>query len=179
MVGEAMSAARTEILARIGPARPSSPVERTYRREGALSPAERIDLFCERTGEYRAEVRRVVDVAAAVAEVCAGRRIVVPSGVPEAWRPAGVELVEDTDLTPKELDALDGVLTGCTVAIAETGTIALTSGPREGRRAITLVPDTHVCVVEEHQIVELVPEAITLLGSLVTAERRPITLVSG
>jgi L-lactate dehydrogenase complex protein LldG len=178
-VGAAVSAARAEILARIGRPRDAAPAERSYRREGTLPPAERVELFCERTGEYRADVRRVDDVAAAVAEVCAGRRIVVPAGVPDAWRPAGIDLVADTDLTPAELDALDGVLTGCTVAIAETGTIALSSGPREGRRALTLVPDLHVCVVEEPQIVELVPEALAVLGALVAGERRPLTLVSG
>ena len=66
-------------------------------------------------------------------------------------------------------------MTGCTVAIAETGTIVLTAAPHEGRRALTLVPDLHVCVVEEHRIVELVPEAIALLD----ATRRPTTFVSG
>ena len=71
------------------------------------------------------------------------------------------------------------MLTGCTVAIAETGTIALAAGPREGRRALTLVPDLHICVVEESRIVELVPEATAILGELVAAERRPLTLISG
>ena len=71
------------------------------------------------------------------------------------------------------------MLTGSTLAIAETGTIALTAGPGEGRRALTLVPDLHVCVVEESRIVELVPEAMTRLGELVARERRPVTLVSG
>jgi L-lactate dehydrogenase complex protein LldG len=181
-VEQPLSEARAAILARIGPPRPVDPAPRGYRCAGALSPAERIELFCERTGEYRAEVRRVVDVGAAVEEVCRARgvrRLLVPSAVPHAWRPEGVELVGDTLLAPAALDAVDAVLTGCTTAIAETGTIALTSAPREGRRAVTLVPDTHVCVVEEHQIVELVPEAVALLGTLVSAERRPVTLVSG
>ena len=73
--------------------------------------------------------------------------------------------------TPHELDAVDGVVTGCTVAIAETGTIVLTAAPHEGRRAITLVPDLHVCVVEASQIVELVPEAIERLGERRRASR--------
>jgi L-lactate dehydrogenase complex protein LldG len=124
----------------------------------------------------------VDDVGAAVERVCCERgvaRLLVPSGVPAGWRPASAELVGDTLLTPAELDGVDGVLTGCTVAIAETGTIALSSGPRVGRRALTLVPDLHVCVVEQSQIVELVPEATAILGALVAAERRPVTLVSG
>ena len=77
-----------------------------------------------------------------------------------------------------QLDAADGALTGSTVAIAETGTIVLTAGPREGRRAITLVPDLHICVVIESQIVELVPEAFELIARE-NLERRPITLISG
>jgi L-lactate dehydrogenase complex protein LldG len=90
-----------------------------------------------------------------------------------------VELVEDAPLSFDALDRVDGVLTGCTVAIAETGTIVLSGGPTEGRRAITLVPDLHVCVVAEHQVVETVPEAMAQLGELVGAERRPLTFISG
>ena len=177
--------AREVILARVAAsAGESAAAPREYRRRGRLSPAERVALFCERAGEYRADVRRIAltDVANSVQDVCrahGARRLAVPAGFPAEWRPAGVELVEDSGLTPGELDALDGVLTGSTIAIAETGTIALTAGPEEGRRALTLVPDLHVCVVEESRIVELVPEAVTRLGELVAAERRPVTLVSG
>jgi L-lactate dehydrogenase complex protein LldG len=175
--------AREVILERVGASAGESPaVPRAYRRGGQLAPAERTALFCKRTGEYRADVRRVEDVAGAVEDVCRAhgvRRLAVPAGLPAEWRPGGVELVEDSGLTPRELDALDGVLTGSTLAIAETGTIALTGGPGEGRRALTLVPDLHVCVVEESRIVELVPEAMAQLGELVARERRPVTLVSG
>ena len=181
-----MSAARDEILERIraavGDARPPAPVVRDYRRAGGGAAADRVALFCERAGEYRADVRRVDDVAVAVADVCrerGARRLVVPGAVPAAWRPLGLELVEDTSLTPRQLDELDGVLTGSTLAIAETGTIVLSGGPSDGRRALTLVPDLHICVVEESRIVELVPEAIAQLGELVARERRPVTLVSG
>ncbi|HZO96458.1 MAG TPA: LUD domain-containing protein [Gaiellaceae bacterium] len=183
-----MSAARDEVLARVRLALAGAPAPapppRAYRREGARTAAERVALFCERAGEYRAEVRRVPagGVAEAVAEACrerGARRLGVPPGLPPSWRPPRLELVEDDGLGARELDALDGVVTGCTVAIAETGTIALAGGPREGRRALTLVPDLHVCVVEERQVVELVPEATALLGALVARERRPVTLVSG
>ena len=183
-----MSDARSAILGRVatalrgGPAAP--PAARDYRRRGARPAGERVELFCERVGEYRADVRRLPagDLAATITALCAGHgveRLLVPAGVSPEWRPAGPELVEDTELSPKELDALGGVLTGCTVAIAETGTIVLTAAPHEGRRALTLVPDLHICVVEESQIVELVPEAIAVLGELVARERRPVTLVSG
>jgi L-lactate dehydrogenase complex protein LldG len=132
-----------------------------------------VELFCARAGEYRADVRRVDDVAQAVAELGVGR-LGIPPGLPAAWRPAGVELVEDHGLSPNELDRLDGVLTGATVAIAETGTIVLA----EGRRALTLVPDLHVCVVREEQIVELVSEAFDRLREL-GVTHRPLTFVSG
>ncbi len=71
------------------------------------------------------------------------------------------------------------MLTGCTIAVADTGTIVLTAGAEEGRRAITLVPDLHICIVEERSIVELVPEAMRALAPLVRDERRPLTLISG
>ncbi len=184
-----MSAARTEILERIGAAlhqsAPSAALPaRSYRHAGTRSTAERMALFCERAGDYRADVRRIApaDIGAAVATTCleiGARRLVVPAGLPAGWRPPGLETIEDHGLSPRDLDALDGVVTGCTVAIAETGTLALTGSAREGRRAITLVPDLHVCVVEGHQIVELVPEAMAILDDLVTRERRPVTLVSG
>jgi L-lactate dehydrogenase complex protein LldG len=180
-----VSAAREEILSRVRTALAGTApvaVERAYRRAGSRTPDECVELFCERAGEYRAEVRRVGEVAPAVEAVCRElgvQRLAVPPGLPPAWRPAGLELVEDRGLTPLELDAVDGALTGSTLAIAETGTIVLTSGPAEGRRALTLVPDLHVCVVAEARVVELVPEATAALAGLVRRERRPVTLVSG
>jgi L-lactate dehydrogenase complex protein LldG len=179
--------ARTIVLQRVASAAAGAhaplSVPRRYRRSGALQHEERVELFCRRAGEYRADVRRLHarDAPAACAEICAAkgvRRLVVPRGLPTAWRPGRVELVEDAGLSPHELDATDGALTGCTLAIAETGTIILTAGPAEGRRAISLVPDLHVCVVSEGQIVELVPEAFTTLADRGLA-RRPITLISG
>jgi L-lactate dehydrogenase complex protein LldG len=85
-----------------------------------------------------------------------------------------VEVIEDDGLSPYELDRLDAVLTGCTLAIAETGTLVLSAGPHEGRRALTLVPDVHLCVVAEEQVVGLVPEALARLDPT-----RPLTLISG
>ena len=163
--------AKDEILARvttaIDGAAPPSEVVHSYRRSGSLSEAERIDRFCERVGEYRADVRRVDgSVVAAVESVCAEHEIaslIVPPGLPDAWRPRNVLLVEDDGLEPRALDELGGALTGCTAAVAETGTIILTAAPHEGRRAITLVPDLHICVVREVQVHELLPEALDAL----------------
>jgi len=159
-------------------------IPRTYRHAGLLDRSGRTDLLCERIGDYRAEVRRlpVLELRSVIHEVFQERsasRVGVPAGLPAEWLPAGLEIVEDAGLSPAELDRLDGVLTGCTLAIAETGTVVLSAGPAEGRRALSLVPDLHVCVVFEHQIVELVPEALEALAPLVVQERRPLTFISG
>jgi L-lactate dehydrogenase complex protein LldG len=182
-----MSSARQEILQRIagavGPPSAEQAVARKYRRAGTLGDEERIELFCQRVIEYRSEAKRIgeADVAAAISSICDARSVrtlVVPHGIPPAWRSADVKFVDDRALTAAELDRVDGTLTGCTTAIAETGTIVLTARPYEGRRALTLVPDLHICVVRETQIVELVPEAL----ARVTADRleqQPVTLISG
>jgi L-lactate dehydrogenase complex protein LldG len=181
-----MSQAREEILRRIRATapKPESEVPRAYRRVGSLTAGARRALFEERVSDYRAEVRAVEagEEAEAIEAVCAergARRLAVPAGVPPEWRPASLELVDGASLDARALDELDGVVTGCTVAIAETGTIVLSGGETEGRRALTLVPDLHICVVRTGQIVELVPEAIAQLQPLVASERRPVTFVSG
>jgi L-lactate dehydrogenase complex protein LldG len=182
--GAAVSAAREEILRRvvtaIGEPATETAATRAYRRAGTLSGEQLVDLFCRRVGEYRAAVHRIdeADVAATIASVCVARKLAVPRGIPPEWRPAGVDLVIDGGLTAPELDGVDGALTGCTSAIAETGTIVLTAGPLEGRRALTLVPDLHVCIVREAQIVELLPQALAMIDAD-RLERRPITFVSG
>lgn len=175
--------AREEILARIRAAdRSAAPeLDRTYDRAGRLAAAERVDRFCERVADYGATIHRVAppSLASALADACAGLRIAIPPTLSARLRPTGCDLVPDDDLSPVELDRLDGSLTGCSVAIAETGTIVLASGPEEGRRALTLVPDLHVCVVHEDQVVETVPEGLAAAAGLVRGERRPLTLVSG
>jgi L-lactate dehydrogenase complex protein LldG len=130
-------------------------------------------------------VRRVSadGLEAATAAACRERgvrRMVLPgSGVGADMRIEGVELVvDDPPLSPQQLDALDGVLTGCALGIAETGTIVLDGGERSGRRAITLVPDYHLCIVEAASIVAGVPDAVAALADAAAAGR-PITLVSG
>jgi L-lactate dehydrogenase complex protein LldG len=174
-----VSAAREAILAAVraatGEGAAPAPVQRTYRREGALSQAERVTRFAERVGDYRATVRRLApsELRRAIDQLAPGR-VGIPAGLPPAWRPAGA--VEDHGLTPRELDALDGVVTGCTIGIAETGTLVLSGGPTEGRRALTLVPDLHLCLVRSSQIVETVPQAFDALRQFVT---RPLTFVSG
>jgi L-lactate dehydrogenase complex protein LldG len=180
-----MTTARDEILARVRAtthAAPPPPARTASRR--ASTDAQRVARFCERVADYRADVHRLptFDVPEAIGSCIAlhgAKRIAVPPGLPAEWRPSDPELVEDRGLDARELDRLDGVLTGCTLAIAETGTIVLAGGPSEGRRALTLVPDLHVCVVRASQIVGDVPDAIAGLEELVRAERRPLTFISG
>ena len=178
--------ARGTVLARVraalgdGVAAPDVP--REYRGAGAPVEHDVVERFCERVAEYRATVTRAAagELPDGVARLCRERgagRIAVPPGGPE--RLPGVEVVVDSPpLEPRALDRLDGVLTGCALAIAETGTIVLDGGERSGRRALTLVPDWHVCVVEEAAIVPAVPDAVAALAGA-AAEGRPITLVSG
>lgn len=180
-----MTSARDEILARIRAANASTRVVDDYRaipRDYARAhhgPAEHdiVALFAERAADYRAIVERVAaaDVPDAIARALTSTRYVVPDGLPDAWSPAGVELVrDDPPLSAAELDATDGVITGCAVAIAETGTIILDHGPGQGRRALTLVPDFHLVVVRADQVAADLPDAFARLDPA-----RPHTLISG
>ncbi|MEA2331267.1 MAG: L-lactate dehydrogenase complex protein LldF [Thermoleophilaceae bacterium] len=181
--GDARSAVLARVRAALGDRPEAVPVPRDYRRSGERSQAEAVALFAERVGEYRATVRRARpgELARVLSELCrerGARRLVAPDGLPAEWRPEGVELVPDTVLSPHELDRLDGALTGCALAIAETGTIVLDGGPGQGRRALTLVPDYHLCVVAEEQVRDLVPEAVERLEGAVR-DGRPLTFVAG
>ena len=192
-----MSDARAEILARVRRALADVPpaeaaadvaVPRAYRRAGALAAAEAVDQFARHCGAYRADVRRVeaAQLPAAIADALArrgARRLAIPADLPAAWRVpeaggAPVTWIEDDDLTPAQLSAVDGVVTGCAVAIAVNGAIVLDGGPAQGRRALTLLPDYHLCVVRADQVVELVPEAIARLADAARAGR-PMTMIAG
>jgi L-lactate utilization protein LutC len=167
--------AREEILGRVraaladAPEVPTAAVpRRTPEGEGDV-----VDLFCERVADYRAVVERCTPRrlrAAVAAALPDGARVVVPADldldVPGA--------VVDDGLSAAGLDALDAVVTRARVGIAETGTIVLDHGPGQGRRAISLVPDRHVCVIEASQVVADVPDAVDLLDAA-----RPLTWISG
>jgi len=142
-----------------------------------------VALFAERAADYRAVVERVPagDVPAAVARVLTAGTFVVPAGLPPDWlarlpadSPDAVLTGDDPPLSAQALDAVAGVLTGCAVAIAETGTIVLAHGPGQGRRALTLVPDFHLVIVRQDQIAADLAGAISRLDPA-----RPHTLVSG
>jgi len=175
--------AREEVLARIraalgtGP-RPDAEVPRGYRTGAGLDTPALISLLTERLRDYGTPVRRCPpgDVPAAVNQALAergARRVAVPGDLGLAGV-SGVTLIADDDLSPGVLDDADGVITSAALAIAETGTIVLDGGPGQGRRALTLVPDYHLCILRADQIVAIVPQA---LGRLDPA--RPQTWISG
>ena len=191
-----MASARETILWRIRHATRDVPeserpedvaVERGYRHEDEASREEIVERFAENVAEYEATVRRVStgELPGAIGEILARRgvkRLVIPPHLPKEWVPEGIEALRDAArprLTNEELDTSDGVLTGCALGIAQTGTIVLDAGRAQGRRALTLLPDYHLCVVREDQIVGLVPEAFAKLEETVKNEGRAITFISG
>ena len=176
-----MTGARDEILARVRLAladqpQPSPPA-REYRTAGTADAD--LDLFAARVREYGATVIRTGpgDVAAQVTAALrhrGARRVVVPAGFPVDWEPEAELLRDDPPLTTQELDTVDGVITSCAVAVAETGTVVLDHGAGQGRRALTLVPDYHLVIVRAQQVVALVPDGIAALEPA-----RPQTWISG
>jgi len=156
-----------------------------YARRGEAKGSALTALFAERCGEYRARVTRVraAGLRAAIEAACARHEatsLAVPAGLPDDWRPHAVELhVDRPQLSHRRLEHSGGTLTGCALAIAETGTIVLDAGATQGRRALTLLPDLHICVVGAAQIVAGVPEAIALLAVDARSAARPLTFISG
>jgi len=158
-----------------------------YARSGETDPTILSELFAERCGSYRATVVRCPDdpkgIAAAVRQAFGRHKagsLVLPSGLTPDWVPAGIPArSDDPPLSLADLDRGVAALTGCAQAIALTGTIVLDGAADQGRRALTLIPDVHICVVRIAQIVFGVPEAIRALEPLVGDSRRAITLISG
>ncbi|MGW0188904.1 LutC/YkgG family protein [Streptomyces sp. NPDC003362] len=158
-------------------------VVRDYLREhGGRTVEETVGLLAENLADYRALVHRCAagelpSLIAGLLSAHGSRTVLVPPGLDPAWLAAsGAERVADrAESTPHELDRVDSVVTGCAVAIAETGTIVLDGGPDQGRRRITLVPDHHICVVRvPEQVVSSVPQALLRLDPA-----RPLTWISG
>ena len=191
--------AREEIMGRVRSALsdvtasggPVTTVEREYRTSGSLAVGsdEAVEMLVDRLVDYRATVHHAVDdaaVARVVAEIVHGlpraSSIVVPSGIDRSWLaalPTSVEVLDDSreqPMTALELDEVDAVITASRVSVADTGTIVLDGEPDQGRRAVTLVPDVHVCVVRRDQVVETVPEGVAILAE---HPDRPQTWISG
>ena len=158
------------------------PLEPTYRQKSEESRAAILEEFVEIVTDYKATLQRCTEeklnatIAAQLKERSVSS-VLVPDGFPEDAL-GGLGTVRDTDLSPAELDEIEGVLTTCAVAIAQTGTIVLDGGAGQGRRAVTLVPDYHLCVVRAEQVVGLVPEAVGRLQSAVE-QGHPLTFISG
>jgi L-lactate dehydrogenase complex protein LldG len=178
-----MTESRRVVLDRIRAALAAAPAEavpvpRDYDRNPAAGPGD-ADRFAEAVCEYRAQVRRVdiADIGPTVAGLIRSHgRVVVPPDLPAAWV-HGLDVTRDEVENPipvTELDRASAVVTGCALGIAATGTIVLDAGAAQGRRALTLVPDHHVCVVFTDQIVDTVPQAFAALDPL-----RPLTFISG
>ncbi len=190
--------ARAEILHKIraarragygeesGTARATAAVEwlsipRKYRRLPSRSRNEILDLLQDRLRDYDAHVVRSSpqEAAQVVRQLLTHRnasRMLVPEALPDSLLSADLDIVVDRGMSLRDLDSFDGVLTGATVAIAETGTLVLQHGPGQGRRAATLVPDYHLCVVRQQDVVETVPEAMDILAGTAAL---PTTFVSG
>ena len=184
--------ARDEILDRIAAAHRAAPATAPDYADISLvqsalddspPPETLIELLVDRLVDYRASVRtatleQLPDVIAGALIDKGIASVVVPAGVPDAWlAEATSQVIRDepeNPLTVSELDRVGGVITGCAAAIAETGTLILDASPDQGRRAITLVPDYHLCVVNQDAIVPGVPQAISR-----TEPTRPLTMISG
>ncbi|MET9469783.1 LUD domain-containing protein [Streptomyces sp. NPDC006544] len=167
---------------RPGPDRDAGIARDYLQVHGVRTAAENVDLLAANLTEYRARVHRVDEdgIAELLARLLAERgaaSVLVPPGLPPHWlAAAGPARIHDRAAsTPYELDAVDSVVTGCALAVAETGTIVLDGGPDQGRRRITLIPDHHICVVRvPGQVVDSVPRALPLLDPT-----RPLTWISG
>lgn len=175
-----MSDARAEVLGRIraalGPDAPAAvQVPRDYDRE-PLSGNGDVERFAATVADYRAQVHRVgaSEVAATIGALVGTGTAVIPADLPPDWVTGVHTVVDDPPVGLDVLDTVDAVVTGCALGIAATGTIVLDAGVAQGRRALTLVPDHHVCVIRADQIVDTVPQAFSALDP-----SRPLTFISG
>lgn len=179
-----MSEARAQILGRVRAALddrpPASDVPWVYGLPVGTGGLGLVERFVERVTDYRATVDRVGNdgVGAAIAAALRDSgRVVADETVRRTW-PDSAPWVTDDALTPHQLDEVDAVVTTATIAVANTGTIVLTHGAGQGRRALSLVPDVHVCVVRADQIVDDIPAAVAALRAS-ELHRRPLTWISG
>lgn len=189
-----MSTAKEEIFSRIRKAlvdvKDSDPAEAEigwqYKQPTKLD-GDIVEIFLELVADYKAEVERVkaADLPGAIVahlkQIGAGS-VLLPDGVDESWRQAieqaGFDIRKDDNLTARQLNEIDAVVTAAAVGVANTGTFALDHRPDQGRRALTLVPDAHICVLRADQVVSNTPEAIARLRASIT-DGQPLTFVAG
>ena len=166
-----------------------SNISRDYRQKSSLDADEIMQMFAERVDEYKAvtEIIREDEIQGRLKIICeetAVKNLALPEGIDENWLNElsdSVQLLRDKPklLSKKQLNESDAVLTGCYLAVAQTGSIILNAGPGQGRRILTLLPDFHICIVKQSQIVELFPEAVQKLEQTVRISASPITCISG
>jgi len=185
------TAAREAILASIRAALPGEPqdpalaharIPRSFDRHGQLDRAACLELFIDRLVDYDTEILQVEsesELAAAIASALQHAnedRIVIAPEFPAAWLPAGLDIATGNDLSTAAIDRAQAVITTCEAAIASTGTIILVHEGAQGRRALTLLPDHHICIVRRDQVLERVPEA---LEAIAAKGAQPITTIAG
>ncbi len=190
-----MSNSRDQILMRIKQALgdrtddSDDKIVREYNQKSNLSAEEITGLFEERVNEYRAVTKRIIEdeLPGELQKLCedAGvKTMVLPTGINESWlsdlsEPVTLLRDQPDRLSKQELNECDAVLTGCFLGVAQTGTIILNAGPGQGRRVLTLLPDFHICVIRQNQIVGMLPEAIRKLDQTVSESGAPVTFISG
>ena len=185
-----MSEAKQEILSRIrtsttklamSRAAEYAAIPRAYQQRGTLEAKQRVALLVDRLHDYGCEVYDCADsdLTYTMRRILRERgklRMLATGDLPFRWLPSEIDFFEDSALTHEDVDSTDGVVTRCALAIASTGTLVLRHAGEEGRRALSLIPDYHLCIVFDHQIVETVPEALRKMSSFGSA---PITTISG
>lgn len=156
-------------------------IPRSYTRTGIASAEMRVELFIDRlleydAGFYRSGRNAIAETIAKTLSLRARRRLAIPAGLPQEWLPDGFEFAVADNWSNNQLDNVEGTLSACTVAIAETGTIVLQNTSGQGPRSLSLVPDYFLCVVFAEQIVATVPEAFARIEATSTL---PTTFISG
>jgi L-lactate dehydrogenase complex protein LldG len=156
-------------------------IPRLYRSAPALGTPQMLDLFIDRLHDYGCEVHRCHETSIcrtieSILDNRGKRSLIVPPSISDNWLAKKLDFVRDYGLTHEELNRAEGVLTGCALAIAVTGTIVLAHSASDGRRALTLIPDYHLCVVSEPQVVETVPTGVRKMKTFATV---PITTIAG
>lgn len=183
-----MSGSKNDMLHRIRATGGSTPmreieyeaIPRNYYRTSHLDARASLELFVDLSHDYGARVYRgseeeIPDIVAQALIARGKTSLLVPRDLPRTWLPEGFQFFRET-LTYAEFDASEGVLTDCALAIAATGTIVLRHGAGDAKRALSLIPDYHLCVVFASQIFGTVPEGLSQMRTFGTV---PITTISG
>jgi L-lactate dehydrogenase complex protein LldG len=156
-------------------------IPREYQRTAALDHEAVLELFYDRLRDYDSELiftdeDGIADAVLHAMQEANEHLLLVPAGIAEAWLPpTGIEVRRDNNLPLIPLEEPRTVLTSCTVCVAMSGTVMLQHGAGQGRRAATLLPDHHLCVIRKDQVVETLAEALERL----TRRTAPITTIAG